>query len=568
MKNAKAKNLLLDMVIMIVPLMIFIFWIVYGWKVTYQVHDDRYMMEFLSGKFLGRFDAHLVYIKYPLAILLLLPYKLVRNHDWYAVEMLVLSFISIAIMTWYIIRRLKNIFQKIISQGLFYSIFIVCWVNEVACFTYTTIAALVGMCIIVVYVLGQQRKKDLAVILFCCFIAYNLRTDLFLMVLPVCGILWLWKFLQDNKKFQIQILVGLLFVIGGSYLWNQQAYSVDGWKEYTQYNKSRTMLYDFYFEDIMIDGKYEENRDFFEKNGINEQQWKIIQSYDLYLCNDELYQKMSGIVDSYKDTKSIGNKVKTTGTIVMKEGLLKSKFMTLISFFAWMLVVCGMLIKKEKKMNVVIIGFMCVHVILWCYLGYKGRILPRVSHSMLLMQIVTPMISLYLLDVRKIFTDKLKNKQLLLRIGCIAGVIVLGGLSLKISMKTNNNMRKESTYLDQYIIEEYCAKHPDQFFFLDVFSVVECKYFFDFHNANAYENFISFGDWYGNSPLSREKLADRNMSDVNYNVKNNDSVRIIGKTERDITYITDILGEGYKLVEEETLDAVQHDYFVYRVEKV
>ena len=566
MQELKRKELLKDLLIVGIPIVVFMFWILIKWSITYQVHDDRFMMEFLSGKFLGHSDVHLIYIKYLLSVLLMLPYRLFAGHDWYATEMLFIQFITIAIITWYIVRKQKKIVHKLLSQGLFYSAFILCWVNEIACFTYTTVAALVGAAIIVVYVLGEQRKRDLVLIMILCFITYNLRTDLFLMVLPVCGILWLDNFFQGKKKFQIVLLVGLVVVVGGSWLGNRIAYCSNGWSEYTTYNEDRTNVYDFYFEDLFEDGKYEENQETFERLGIDEKQWWIIKSYDLYLCNQELYDKMDDIAAAYENPRTISEKLKSATTIVLSQGLLKSKMMTLVSVGLWLLVLCSVIYLKDKRVLLIAVSLAFIHLLLWGYLGYKGRILPRVSHSMLLLQIVTPLVCLYFLRSGLQKAKLSETQRKVVWSGMLGILVVTSLLAIKTTKKTKDNMELESSYVDQYVIEEYCASQPDQFFFLDVFSVEECKYFYDFNNANIYENFISLGDWYGNSPLSVEKLKREHIDNVQETVKNDRSIRIIGKEERSLKYIEDILGEEYSLVEEERLDGVQYDYIVYRVE--
>lgn len=68
MEQSKKNHLWKDIGIVTVPFLIFFLWLANCWHIVYQIHDDRYMMEFLSGKFLGYSDAHLIYIKYPLAV--------------------------------------------------------------------------------------------------------------------------------------------------------------------------------------------------------------------------------------------------------------------------------------------------------------------------------------------------------------------------------------------------------------------------------------------------------------------------------------------------------------------
>ena len=78
----KRSEWLFDGCLVFVPLIIFTIWILKCWVLTYQIHDDRYMMEFLSGKYLHRSDAHLIYIKYPLALIMQLFYPAAPTPLW------------------------------------------------------------------------------------------------------------------------------------------------------------------------------------------------------------------------------------------------------------------------------------------------------------------------------------------------------------------------------------------------------------------------------------------------------------------------------------------------------
>ena len=111
-----------------IPLVIFFMWIITCWKLTYQVHDDRYMMEFVSGKFLGYSDAHLIYIKYPLALCLQIMYHLFPGFDWYATMILMIQIGMTGIWNWYLVKKQKTVKRKC---------FWLCWVfNAVLAFFY------------------------------------------------------------------------------------------------------------------------------------------------------------------------------------------------------------------------------------------------------------------------------------------------------------------------------------------------------------------------------------------------------------------------------------------------
>lgn len=560
------KNWWINILVVLVPLLLFMIWVFTKWYITYQVHDDRYMMEFLSGKFLGYSDAHLVYIKYPLAFLIQCFYKLFPSHDWYAVVMVMTQFAMIGINTYYIVRKQDGIAKKILSQVIFYSLFLLCWLNEVTRFTYSTVAAFVGVTVIVVYVLGEDRIRDFALLLVLCFISFNMRTDLFLMVIPICGIIWIYKMIyqKENRKKQPVFLGCLVGVIAVSIGWNHLAYSSDGWSNYVKYNKARTEVYDYAYDDLI---DYDQNIEMYEGLGISREQCAVLKSYDLYLYDMELMDRMGDIASAYHNPRSVSNRIKNAISVVIKDGLLESKMMALVSF-----VCCGMALfciiyYRDRKYAILAVTFACVHVILWFYLGYKDRILPRVSHSMLLMQIVTPLVCMYYVMIQN-RAKEIKHNCTWRKagyIGLIAAILAVLVYDVKLSSKLIWRNQVEAEYGDQYIIEEYCNSHSDNFYFLDVFSVVECKYVFDYNNPNIYENFLSLGDWFSNSPIYQSKLEKEGIESVRDAVLYGDNVYVIGIAGGNLDFIKGITDKKVDIIEVDYLDAGMDDYIVYQI---
>lgn len=557
-------------IIVFLPLVLFVIWVLTCWDLNYQVHDDRYMMEFVSGKFLGHGDAHLVYIKYILGMFLLFLYNNWQGHDWYATMLFLIQFATIAVLSWYLIRGWKKQLHKIVTIAVFYVFFILCWVNEVTCFTYTTVAALVSATILVVFTLSRDNIGDYMVLLLLCFFSYNLRSDVFFMVLPFCGIVWIYKIIKHRKKSYVGFLLVLAVILVVSYGVECRAYSDNGWREYKAYNNARTLYYDYYLDEMVV---YEDYKDVYEELGISENGCEILESYDLSLYDEELYEKIPELAARYRQSKGLAGKLTESAKTVLQDGLLESKMMTLVSLFFWGIAAGYTIITKNKKGGI-LGGLFCLgHVLLWMYLGYRGRILPRVSHSMLLIQMVTPWIVTFYVWQQQQERGKngagfhLRWK----RAGILAFVLVCVGVSLydiRLSQKLMAKNAKEAAYGDQYIMEDYCNTHPDNFYFLDVFSVVECKYTFHFDNANVYENFLSLGDWFGNSPIYKEKLKIQGIDSVRDAVLHDDTVYVIGIEGKSLDFIKGITGETVSIEPVDYLEGGMDNYVVYAIKEM
>ena len=177
MEKTEKNHVLENVIVVLLPLAVFAIWVLTCWDLNYQVHDDRYMMEFVSGKFLGHSDAHLVYIKYLFGLFLKFMYTTWTGIDWYGTFLFVIQFATIGIINWYLVCRQKKLRWKVVTVAVFYSFFCLCWLNEVTCFTYTTVAALVGAAILVVFALAKDWLQDFVIVILLCLCCFNLRAD-------------------------------------------------------------------------------------------------------------------------------------------------------------------------------------------------------------------------------------------------------------------------------------------------------------------------------------------------------------------------------------------------------
>ncbi len=565
MEKSEKKCLLENGILVIFPLVLFAVWVLTCWDLNYQVHDDRYMMEFVSGKFLGHPDAHLVYIKYLFGLLLKFMYTTWTGIDWYGTFLFVIQFVTIGIMNWYLLCRQKKLIWKVVTVAMFYGFFFLCWLNEVTCFTYTTVAALVGAAILIVFALGKDQVRDFVIVILLCLCCFNLRTDVFFMVLPFAGVLWLYKFIRTKDKRYVQFLIGLGVALAVCFGLDQYAYKDQEWNDYRNYNQARTLFYDYYYDDMV---EYENYKDIYEKIGLTKNECEILESYDLSLYDDVLYEKVKELPKYYTDHNSIFNKVSKGFKTVVTDGLLESKVMAIVSILFWGIAILLARISGDKKIILIEAVYIVCHIILWEYLGCRGRILPRVAHSMLLIQMINPCICGFLAWGNRNPQIVKKRGKIVTKIGlagCGAILVCVCFYDVLHAQKLMNKNHREAEWGDQYIIEDYCNKNTDNFYFLDVFSVVECKYTYRFHNPNTYENFLSLGDWFGNSPIYKEKLKLEQIDSVRDAVLQDDNVYIIGIKGKDLSYITRITKDKIELKEVDYLNGGMDDYVVYQV---
>lgn len=557
------KQKMLNLGLVLVPLLLFATWIFTSWTLHYQVHDDRYMMEFVSGKFLGHGDAHLVYINYGIGLILLALYQICKGVDWYGVCMYLFQFWAMGVFSYYCIRKQKNWKRKGIVLLAFYLIFILCWIVEVTSFTYTTVSALLGVTALFTFAVGDNCWKDYIVTILASAFCMMLRVDIFMMLVPVCGIIWIWKFIASKEKKMVYFLIALGTVLVFCYGVNQIAYQSPKWNAYMKYNQERTSFFDYDFEDKI---SYQEQKAVYDQLGISEAEVKGLESYNLAFYDNQLYDYMEDLAKAPWVSSNTGiRRMAKEVPILMGWLLHSSKMLVLFTLFIHVVCLVYLILHKQKGLGIVYVASVIVYGFLWGYICYKGRFLDRVNHSLLLQQIVTQVALLFMVKPREIpFLQKKYQKRLLLCMGVgVCGILFL--LGARICIKMHGINEKEGSYRDHYLMEEYCAKDEDKFFFLDVRSVTECKYIFSFKNDNAYENFISLGDWYGNSPYYTEKMEEEGITSVQDAVLHDKSVYIIAKKDTDFSYMQDLTTEKLTIKEVDEITGGYDEYGVYQV---
>lgn len=556
-KNSKWINLLL----VLATFSTMFCFVMFRWTILYETPDDQYIMSILSGRLLGHPDAHVVYIKYPFAILISSLYMMFPAYDWYATIMVMLQIGTISVMLYYFLKQLKKNSSKVIFTVAYYCAFFLCWTNELLSFTYTTTAAMTGGTLVVVYELCERRIRDCGVMALLAFATLGLRNAVFFMIVPICGIYWLSKMKKQKyaRKFHIGVVVLMLVVVVTSYAIDYCAYNSAEWKNYATYNEARTKLYD-YNEKIFSD--YNDYKKYYDEVGLTENDSKIYLSKNLALCDEKLFSMVPELANSL-ESKSFMSRVKNAVSLIIKSGFMKNKVMLLVSFVLWALLIVKLVYEKKIKEIKREITFLAVFGILWFYLGYQGRIIPRVAHSMLLLQIIVATIEL----MKSKFCINIKqNTKKIFGIAFVCAVLMVCFYDVRM-IKHMNDTNKDKISNDAYKkIVTYCNAHPSAVFFGDVSSIAVCSYEYQFKADNQCCNYIILGDWYANSLLYTEKIKQKGIDSIKNRIVEKDAYLVVRKDlVEDIDYLSDIYRKDIQLKETDEIDVSGNPYGVYEL---
>ena len=366
---------------------------------VYGIIDDRSMMEFVSGQYLGHPDAHTIFMGYWYSLMLTALYRAVPNVDWYALSFLILQGIC---MTLILLRVWKGVCRH---QGLKASVvclgFLVLGMDALVRLSFTTTAAVLGVTVIFLYVTAEHfGKKELLILFLLGFFTSQIRQDIFLMILPVCGVLWLFRTCRSEGKALEHRLIPLavlaILLIGAAGSW--MGYGSTEWKAYKAYDQGRTAVYDF--PDYTFPA-YEGAESFYESVGIEKKsRARTLINYN-YTADDRITPDFFGTyIAAYEEAYPSGQSrfqklwesVKTYGS-----NAFGGKYHAIHQ--AAVLVYAGLVLwyicRKRWIALLRILAAAGAQGVLWIYLIYAGRLPERVIYSMNLMMAVLALLFLW-----------------------------------------------------------------------------------------------------------------------------------------------------------------------------
>lgn len=500
----------------------------------YQVCDDKYLMQFASGQYLGEPSDYMIHIRFPISYLYSFLYKIYSGVDWYGTIMIGMQLICLSLIMYKLLKKLDDKKARVLLVVLVYGLFITMWITEIVSITYTTSAAFLGLTAIVWYAISDHKPKDYIFCVLLMVICYNIRYETFYMVAPFAGVIWLYDFIMVKKKlapvcFAVGIGIGLLAVIG----FDNYMYGTEDWKQLFDYNSSRILLYDYYQDDLLDYDRYQK---VYESLGMDETDRDIIEAYDVTLV-PELQEQIQELVKAHTETRTVGDRLKESVHKIVFDVLLGNKLVTLVTALVWIAVLILLWSYKDWIRIRLAIGFIALQIVLWLYLGFRGRIMTRVSRSMMFLFSIMALLCIYYFWQEKKKKIKWNAIPKALIIACCVILAGTSCVSFAKQRKINMDSYGRTAYYD---VEEYCNSNSENFYFVDLYSISDYEggYHYQFFNENTYVNFAMLGDWMGYSPLFWKKLQDEGITNVQDAIFEEDNVYVIASMDKDIGFIT------------------------------
>ncbi len=521
--------------------------------IQYDINDDVMIQDILSGAFLLEPSAYTVYMNYILSIILATCYKVFPIVPWLGLFFVgVYLFCMTAILN-SILHNSDNIWTRVLLGLNFIGLIGTLFLKNMVLMHYTILAAVVGGTALFLFILSKDTKGSLSILkqntitMILLVLCYMIRSQVFLMLLPFLGAAGFYKLLL-GEKFWLKLkdyipLIGLTFTmillvfgIGKLPYQNQE------WITYQEFNDARTEVYDY--TKIAI---YEKHQSFFETLGINEQQVDLMNSYDL-LLDDSITTKQLHEIANYTDAqtnlnKSVKSRIRFAFYDYVKSMLLESENMPLnyivLSIYVFLMIFYVITKRYKELLSLMFLGF--ARSFVWIYLLYEKRFPERISMSLYIIEFLL-LFGMFFHQYLRCKNIDFKPTKIFWKWTGIFFALVLGATSLYFVGRT------QAAYEEQYNknivmkgLYEYFEANPENFYFLDVYSVAKYSEPVFEWKETRYQNSLLLGGWVTESPLVDEKIGYLGTDSSLKALLEKEEVYFVMNTEYSTKYIEEYL---------------------------
>lgn len=483
------------------------------------INDDWGMYSILSGAYLGYPEAHVLFFLYPLSWLLSKLYSFCSFIPWFGFFQHAVQIISLyaiykrSMQIWYRHNSPDRLWKPALT--LVCILFFIVDLNVISEVQYTTTAGLAAAAAVFCFITTKTGtstvtflKNNIGTFIFA-WISYSMRQNIFYLMLPMAGMLWLSKWINAYRNGYEGIsrkLLGFAFILltgmGILYGLNTAAYSEQKWSDFRQINHYRERVGDFYTWP-----EYEECADALTELGITEEEYTYRRSGAPcigYGMTVEDWKQMHDIARecflARTDTATRLKNIVKGGIFVFfyEDGMQPANLLVLLLIATTLFLI---LVQCNRSALLVYILYLVGRMVSWVYVLYEGRFPKRIIQPLITMD--------YAILLGIILGFNLLRAENAKRYALILPVVIL--LSIGSLLITKNNVYDNyRVHQDTWAeLKAYCHSHPQNLYIWSYNSgTLEnyCELPFDM-TLDTYDNFIYTNWGVVCNPNTKAKLA-------------------------------------------------------------
>lgn len=591
----------------------------YCFDFFYDLNDDMVIKDILSGAYTGTPDGHTNQMLYPVGAVLGLFYQLLPKAPVFGIFLCGCMGLCIAMISYRIQGFFKDTRVKFATDVLLVFVFLGFMLWELVYVQYSVVCGvLAGTACFWFYTtpvegdVAEFWKKNIPALLLV-WLAFQIRSEMLLLTSPFIATVGIWHWMEsamlekenalaiEKEKlwkhalskdnickyviFAAVMIVGLGLSLGADYL----AFKSVEWKEYREFFDARTKVYDYTWYP-----SYEEQKEFYDEQGISEIQYRLIDNYNFGL-DETIDENTLKIIASYGEKPKMLGSFAYRAKNILVEIAKRTFSLQDAPYNYFVLAAYGLaaglaVLQKEKKYIwklFLLAGMRCVP---WFYLIFVQRAVDRITHPLYMIEFLVLLAVL----VKELYDRPLWNMEKYYRMaaaGVLAAVAVISLPFGFVEVKQEQTSR-EQTLQKQKLWDDYAKANPENYYYLDVYSTIRFmeKMFEDVDNSQ--KNYDLLGGWVCHSLLQKEArgkyvnedalkavLPKTEESSDSEAVLKQDEVSVaellltdnfyfVAESDRDVTFMIEFYKSKDKKVTlelQETIGEEENSFMVYKV---
>lgn len=548
----KRKNILLSLLIT----GLFFLLLSVRYDFYYDLNDDTAIRDIVSGIHSGKPSAHSIQMLYPLSWVLSICYTLLPQIPWFGMFLHVCQMACVFVIGYELIRLMHRLWSKIAVFLVFLLTLSATLLYQLVFIQYTVVCGM--LMVAAVFRIGRaalhRQKQTDALSAILLLTAFQLRTEMCLLLFPFVGLVLFAKWLrsgnvrslQSSKKYYSGLLCVVL-LMGCFYVADEIAYCGSQWKDFMRFFDQRTVLYDF-----IGFPQYDDNQLFYEENHIGREEYQLLENYNFSLDENWNTASFEKLIQYRKEqvgganTQPIYCYAGTYTTEKLTGALWSYKQRLLYNRSgAWYYVIampylCIFMIALLRRKYFVLLQTALLFMgrsALWIYLLLRNRMPDRIMIPLYFIE------SIVLLSwlIEELCLLKPKNKALKQwwAMGIILLFVVVGATHIheEAMLVEKEFTRREQANEDWQRMQAYCSQFGKNYYVLDVYSTTAYSEKIYQNVDNSLRNYDLCGGWLAKSPLTAEKLAQFQITNLEKALAEQEGVYFIAAAKRDIGWL-------------------------------
>ena len=505
---------------------------------VFSTNDDLFLKSIVSGEITGTPEFRGIYLGILPGFMISRLYLFFPTIPWYGIFLCLCQIVVMIVVLYQCLKQAFKTTHKMVILLLFGLISGGIQLQHFALIQYTVVAAIVGAASIFLFFVSDNdiegwnfiKANIPSFLLF--ILAVSIRDKVAFMLLPIAGMLWLFKWLNSSNAFKRKRIFAyfgymgiILSLLGGIKLLDGVTYGNEQWQQFLTYTDAREQIVDYYgYPD------YEINKGLYEQYGISYESYQgAAKRYQVLLDDNINAESMQALAKLAKEDSSKNSsfpiKIKETiNSFIIRNLSYTDRPLNLFVYAGYFTITVLAVFGKKYKALLCECFLIIGRMTSWLYLFWHGRYPERVTQGLYFAELL----ALLAIGISFKLFDNRKRISMLVCMGMFCVLSLYFGIQKaeKVRGAIQGRLYDSTAYTQ---LKEYCTSHPNNFYLLDMRSVEHYTEDILQKQEYAYHNFAVLGSWIPKSPLYTTKMKKAGIHNLEQSVLQSNNIYFVFK---------------------------------------